>query len=226
MSPLPSVIVTPAAPFEYEDLPAPVSRFLKLQVDRIHQCARASILKIGADLLLAKPHLSHGMFIRWVESEVGLSARTAQGYMQVAQWVESKGTKVAHLPTSVLYVLSAPSTPDDFVRNVLYDLDAGKEVSLKSIRARLKALRDSKRKEPALRKSRLPEGDQQRARVGNAETVLDAVTILVRNLAPSDFQVIRRIMTSRDILEDPKLGERILSAFECVESTAGKPDHG
>jgi hypothetical protein len=40
--------------------------------------------------IAAKHYLSHGSFLRWVETEAGLPARTAQAYMQVAHWASGK----------------------------------------------------------------------------------------------------------------------------------------
>ncbi len=127
--------------FNYETLPRSVANFLRSQADRIRRSAASSVVNIGKDLLGAKRYLSHGVFLRWVEDEIGIPARTAQVYMQVAQWLGGKSTAVAHLPLSTLYVISAPSTPNDFAVDVLKRLQEGESISVKAVREELKAVR-------------------------------------------------------------------------------------
>jgi hypothetical protein len=99
------------------------------------------VVNIGKDLIGAKRYLSHGAFLCWVEAEAGIPARTAQVYMQVAQWVGGKGATVAHLPLTALYLLSARSTPNEFAMDVLNRVQRGETVSLTSLREELKAVR-------------------------------------------------------------------------------------
>jgi hypothetical protein len=72
--------------FDYASVTIPVAKFLKGQATRIRQYAGKAIVQIGGDLVSAKHYLSHGQFLRWVENEVGIPPRTAQAYMQAAQW--------------------------------------------------------------------------------------------------------------------------------------------
>jgi hypothetical protein len=55
-----------------------VANFLRGQADRIRQYTRKSIIQIGKDLVAAKRYLSHGAFLRWVESEVGIPVRRVE----------------------------------------------------------------------------------------------------------------------------------------------------
>ena len=57
--------------------------FLLGQANRICRLVGKSIIEIGNDLLRTKQYLLHGALLRWVESKVGIPARTAQGYMKV-----------------------------------------------------------------------------------------------------------------------------------------------
>ena len=134
------------ARFDYDTVPSTVASFLKGQADRIRKQCVTSIIQIGKALNEAKRHLSHGAFLRWVEWEVCLPARTAQAYMKVASWAADKNAAVAHLSPSTLYVLSASSTPDDYVTKILSRAESGEIIPPSAVRSELKALRESGRR--------------------------------------------------------------------------------
>jgi hypothetical protein len=204
--------------FDYGSVPSSVATFLKKQADKIQRTAAKSIIDIGKDLVAAKHYLSHGQFLGWIEAEVGIPARTAQAYMQVAQWITGKSVRVAHLPPSVLYVLSAPSTPQDFIRDILNDVEAGKHIELSAIRGKLKALRHDRRQE-SQETSAVEHVGQSEATTGvDAQTgLVELINILARGLSNTDFTRVREIMTSKRVLDDPELGHNICRAFSTVE---------
>ncbi len=76
-----------------------------------------------------------------------MPVRTAQAYMRVAQWASGKNAIVAHLSPTMLYLLSAPSTPEDFVSDILARVEAGESIAPSVMREELKALRSNKRPE-------------------------------------------------------------------------------
>jgi len=80
---------------------------------------QADMLYIAQGLLRARRLLPHGAFEDWVERELGIERRTAERMLSVARRFEGKCDMVSHLPTSVLYELAAPSTPDEVVEKVL-----------------------------------------------------------------------------------------------------------
>jgi hypothetical protein len=125
--------------FDYSTLSSAVADFLRGQTHRICRQSGTSIVNIGKDLIAAKHHLSHGAFLKWVEFEVGLPARTAQAYMQMAQWATRKNASVAHLPPSLLYLLSARSTPSSYADDVLKRIEGGERIALQDVRADLSA---------------------------------------------------------------------------------------
>jgi Protein of unknown function (DUF3102) len=216
-----------SAQFDYSDLSASVTQFLRGQAERIRQRAASSVISIGNDLIGVKDYLSHGAFIVWVETEVGIPARTAQAYMRVAKWASHKNATVAHLPPSLLYLLSASSTPDAFTVDVLKRAEAGERLLLSVIRNELRALRESMqdpsagtiRGEPerSVRftlSSAPPEIKSDIAANPSNTSVLEAITILARELSERDFARVREIMTNRSVLNDPELPQKIFSAFE------------
>jgi hypothetical protein len=205
--------------FEYLSLAPSVAKFLKGQAERIRRSQAASIIQIGKSLIEAKRYLSHGQFLRWVESEAGLQARTAQAFMRVAQWTKGKGAIVAHLPPTLLYFLSAPSTPGELAAALLERLEAGERIDVAAAKGELTARRKVSRPgsatagmetAPALPRLRaetvLPEHSAQTA-------MTHVVTILVRELSPIAFARVCRFMMSKALLESPDLAEEIAAAF-------------
>ncbi len=69
------------------------------------------ILEIGQGLLWAKEALGHGFFLSWLDAETGMSSKTAQRYMQVAENLDPKFVTLTNLPSNVLYSLAALRRP-------------------------------------------------------------------------------------------------------------------
>ena len=89
----------------------------------------AGIIEVGRNLLAAKEHLEHGLFVAWVEAEVGISGRTAQRYMAIARLAESKSDSVSLLPPTVVHRLAARSAPIEVVDYVIARAIDGEIVS-------------------------------------------------------------------------------------------------
>jgi hypothetical protein len=207
--------------FQYSSVDPSVARFLKGQAQRINHTNSRSITNVGKDLLEAKRYLAHGAFVSWVEQEVGMPARTAQTYMQVAQWVAGKNARVAHLPASLLYILSAPSTPESLVMDILADVEAGKHVAVPSVRKQLKMLRSVKPRD-----SMNETGKSGGQRAGSTDTadgfdpLLDVktlmrelVSILLNALSAADLDRIRTILSDETVRSSSELGNAIYEAI-------------
>lgn len=87
--------------------------------------AAEDIFVIGSELLEVKTLLPHGLFTEWLDVEFGLSDRMAQHFMNVRGRLGPKSEKFSVLPPSSLYLLAAPSTPDEVIRAVEDRLEAG-----------------------------------------------------------------------------------------------------
>jgi len=213
------------ASFDYTGVSPSVAKYLMGQVERIRRSASKSIVEIGKDLIGAKHYLSHGAFLRWVESEVGVPARTAQAYMQVAQWVSQKGAGVSALPPTLLYLLSAPSTPEEFITSVLKRVGAGEQITFQSIRKELKALREAKwdlKHSDACSEYRPAELSLQvmPLKPDTATIVTEAVAVLARGLSKAEFSQVREMLTSKPVLNDPELAQKIAAAFSAIQDVA------
>lgn len=222
-------------PFNYNEVELSVANFLQGQADRLRRYIGKSFIQIGRDLIGAKRYLSHGAFIHWVESEVGIPARTAQGYMKIALWAEGKSANVALLPPSLLYILSAQTTPQEIVNNVLAIVESGKTVSVSAVRQQLRALRTSPEKQedgslllsPAASSAYVDYSEQNIptnsvSAASHDDDLVEVIEILSRCLSLHEYERVRTIMTSQHLLRDTNLAERILKAFErlaCAELT-------
>lgn len=104
------------------------------------------IIEIGRDLIAVKASLGHGHFLRWIEAEFGMSVRTSQNFIAVAERFGDKYATVAHLAPAVLYTLAAPSIDDVIVDEVVDRAAHGEAVTTEDIKA-LKAEWASERKD-------------------------------------------------------------------------------
>ncbi len=88
------------------------------------------IFIIGGELRAVKEMLPHGRYTEWLEVEFGLSERMAQHFVNVRERLGPKSEKFSVLPPSTLYLLAAPSTPDQAISIVEERIDAGDRVSV------------------------------------------------------------------------------------------------
>jgi hypothetical protein len=210
-----------SAGFDYSCLEPAVVKFLRGHANRIRQYGTKSIIQIGKDLIGAKRYLSHGKFQHWVEHEAGIPRRTAQTYMQVASWASSKSATVALLPPTALYVLSSSRVPIEFVESVLKRVEAGEPIRTPSLRAQLRALRENSTLQNKC--NLIPDegsGDRSEVALGSHSTtataamISNAVQTLVRALSVAEFEHVRRIITSKAVLDDPSLPRLLERAFD------------
>jgi Protein of unknown function (DUF3102) len=209
--------------FDYGSVPPSVATFLRGQAERIRHGCTTSIIQAGKALIEAKHHLSHGGFVRWVRSEVGVPVRTAQAYMQVALWAKGKSAAIARLPPSILYVLSGRGTPEAFTAKLLARYEAGEQLGARDVRDELKALRGAKSISAnpdmgniAFAEPTLPEIVVEQANIETRAMVGRVVHILANSLSPMEFEEVRSIMTSKSLLDDPNLARNIATAFLIV----------
>lgn len=88
------------------------------------------IFIIGGELRAVKEMLPHGRYTDWLGVEFGLSERMAQHFVNVRERLGPKSEKFSVLPPSTLYLLAAPSTPDEAIEIVEGRIDAGDRLSV------------------------------------------------------------------------------------------------
>jgi hypothetical protein len=126
--------------FDYRHVGDDLAVDLRALARRIRDRMAASVIETGRELLRVKDHqLDHGQFIAWVEAECALSPRTAQRMMAAAEWAEGKNDTVSHLPPTVIYVLSAPSTPANVEQEMMARIEAGEGISLAAVKNEISA---------------------------------------------------------------------------------------
>jgi hypothetical protein len=92
--------------------------------------AAEDIFVIGKELNATKTLLPHGEYTRWLDVEFGLSDRMAQRFVNVYERLGIKSDIMSVLPPTTLYLLAAPSTPDEAIQAVEQQLDAGERISV------------------------------------------------------------------------------------------------
>ena len=206
--------------FNYDSVSSSIAKFLKGQAERIRHEAETSVIRIGRALIGAKHYLSHGAFLHWLSSAIGIPARTAQAYMQVAHWAEGKSSKFERLPPSLLYILSAPSTPTDFVSRVLTKVEAGERVSLLTVREELRSMRRTEAPEEKHLSDPGPER-QSISDTDDLEGVYDSiatefVSILVKRLSVKEFARLCTIMANLNLLRGPDFVHHLITTLQSV----------
>lgn len=136
--------------FNYDLVAAPIAIQAREAAERIRLRLRRSaedIIEIGLDLIAVKASIGHGNFLPWIEAEFGMTARTAQKFMGVAQSYGSKSELYSHLDASALYELAAPKTPIEVREEVERMIEAGEVVAaatVKELRSKLVGLEKAK----------------------------------------------------------------------------------
>jgi hypothetical protein len=206
--------------FDYSRVDPSVARFLRGQAERIRRQSATTVLQVGSALLQAKRYLSHGNFLIWVEAEVGITARTAQLYMRAAVWSSTKGKVVEGLPLSLVYLLSAPTTPAEFADAVVDRLAAGQSISPSNIRRELKELSEAAKK-PISSDSRndvaILNRDAQQiiSQDGELRAVRELIAILARELPKEQFKSVRNVLKAIDHSE---LATIVANAFSTMST--------
>lgn len=184
--------------------------------ERIRQRIRrttADIIETGKDLRLVKERLGHGQFATWINSEFGMSPRSAQRFMGASEWAEDKSDTVSHLLPTTLYTLSAKATPELIREQVIADIEAGNQIDPREIAERVRMARGDKRladkhaaeAERRRRRNRDREAhekiraEQERKRAED-ESAADAIAAIMKEHLPEEqLEEIRRL------LQDPRV---------------------
>lgn len=119
--------------FDYSDLPAETAMAAKTAAERIKLRLKRTvedIIEIGRELAAVKAELPHGKFLPWIASEFEMDQKTAFNFMSVYE--RFGGGKLGIFPNfkpTILYALSAPSTPDSVVEKAIEKAEAGESVT-------------------------------------------------------------------------------------------------
>lgn len=125
--------------FDYTALDQTTADFVFQETERIKTLMRQTvegIIETGERLHKVKQRLKHGEFMAWVENEIKCHYSTALHFMRVWQTFGEKKAEVSDvgLNVSVLYLLSAPSTPEELRTEILERAKAGNSVSFAEVK--------------------------------------------------------------------------------------------
>ena len=87
-----------------------------------------NIIEIGENLVQVKQRVGHGRFGEWLKSEFDLSSDTAERYINVAKRLGDI-PHGAEFEAKALYLLAAPSTPEEARQEALSLAEAGETIS-------------------------------------------------------------------------------------------------
>lgn len=121
-------------PSEHRDAVRRAARTIKPLLKRTAE----DIFIIGAELRAVKAMLPHGKYTEWLSVEFGLSDRMAQHFVNVRERLGPKSDKFSVLPPSTLYLLAAPSTPDEAIQEIEQRLDSGDRLTVAGVQRTIK----------------------------------------------------------------------------------------
>ncbi|YAF94033.1 MAG: DUF3102 domain-containing protein [Nodularia sp. CChRGM 3473] len=124
--------------FNYENLDSEQRIVVQQRTGEIKERLRRSaqdIWEIGQKLADVRSHLKHGQFETWLKVEFGWSRRTAYNFINVYEaFSERANLAQINIATSALYLLAAPSTPQNVREEILQRAHEGKTLTHKSLR--------------------------------------------------------------------------------------------
>jgi hypothetical protein len=124
--------------FDYSKLDPQVAgaaRAAAAEIHRLWKNTTDNIIRTGDALRSIKDQLDHGEFGAWIAAEFVFCIRTAQRFMQAAEWAEDKSEIVSYLEPVSIYLLAAPSTPPEAEKEVLEKLTGGEPLAHSKITA-------------------------------------------------------------------------------------------
>lgn len=120
--------------FDYASLDKTTAEFLLQETKEIRSLIKRTaegIIETGERLYRVKRRIKHGEFQKWIENEIKCHYSTALHFMRVWETFGQKKEQIAEIGinVSVLYLLSAPSMPEELRTEIVEMAKAGNPVS-------------------------------------------------------------------------------------------------
>jgi Protein of unknown function (DUF3102) len=154
--------------FDYASLDRATSEFLKSRAAEVKALMRQTVenfIKTGTILIEVKKRLPHGQWTLWCETEFGWTPRTARRMINVAETFSLESLTNLDITTSALYILAAPTTPEEAREEALLLAQKGQRITpaaAQDLRDRhIRKAGDSKSEEKALPDPELQPTNQQ-----------------------------------------------------------------
>ncbi len=118
--------------FDYQILDLQTRITVKQKTSEIKGLIRQTaqdIFKVGQNLAEVKQQLKHGEFRNWLKTEFNWSISSATKFMQVSEQFKNVNFTHFNFATSALYVLAAPSTPENARQHALKLASRGENIT-------------------------------------------------------------------------------------------------
>lgn len=135
--------------FDYTQFDKDTSLFLQGEAGKIKGLLTQtieSIVEIGSRLIEVKTSLQHGQYRQWLHSEFEMSIRTADNFTRVAKCFNDANFSELDIAKSALYLLAAPSVPDE-AREEALDVAKNERVSQRKATEIIEAHKNSSTEE-------------------------------------------------------------------------------
>jgi hypothetical protein len=180
--------------FDYAAIDQTVAIEARAAAERIRIRMRRTaedIVEIGRELVAMKALLPHGRFLPWIDAEFEMGTTSAQRFMQAFERF-GKSTNLVNLRPSVVYLLSAPSTPEPVVAAATEKAASGDKVTIEDVK-RLRAEYEAKiAKIESQAEADLTEINNAAVETANELAELKArppaIREVVREVAPPDYE--------------------------------------
>jgi hypothetical protein len=134
------------------DNPIPTETILAQNAEVIRALGKrvvGDVIEIGRRLSESKKLCGRGNWLPWLQHEFGWSDDTALRYMQVSELAESRNLRDLSLPISGLYLLAAPSTPEEARQQVIERVENGARLSISDVKQLIVEVRSRQATETA-----------------------------------------------------------------------------
>lgn len=138
--------------FDYTQFDNVTSQFLQGEAGKIKGLLTQtieSIVEIGSSLIEVKKSLQHGQYRQWLHSEFEMSIRTADNFTRVARCFNDANFSELDIAKSALYLLAAPSVPDE-VREEALDIAKNERLSQRKAKEIIESHTESLTEESSL----------------------------------------------------------------------------
>lgn len=190
--------------FDYAALPVDSALTARAAAERIKLRLKRTvedIIEIGRELKAVKDELPHGQFLPWIAAEFEMSERTARDFMQVHERFGGKSAIIADLKPTILYALSAPSTPDSVIDKAIEKGADTKVSDVKKWKAMEAELEEEKRRAQEFRE----ESNERRKKIRELEQQLD-----LAERAEPEIKVVEKI------IEKPMIPQEFSSLEDAI----------
>jgi hypothetical protein len=108
-----------------------------------------NVIEIGRHLTEAKKIAGHGNWLPWLRQEFDWSESTALRFMRVYELGKSVTVTDLELPVKAIYLLAAPSTPEEARDEIIEHAKTGEPISTATVKQTITKTRtDTKSKQP------------------------------------------------------------------------------